>query len=85
MCGLLPDQFFALTPLEYLDVLEAAEWREAREMRKIAYAVAHILSPNFQAGITIDYAMHSMMGGDPEEEIKNRRKQRIARMFEDVE
>lgn len=85
MCGLRPKQFFALTPLEYLDVLEAAEWREAREMRKLAYAVAHILSPNFKPGMTVGEAMRSIAGGDPEEEIEAVRKRRIARMFDGEE
>ncbi len=85
MCGLLPDQFSALTPLDYLDVLEAAEWREAREMRKIAYYVAHLLSPNFKPGITIGEAMRSIAGEDQGEEIQAVRKKRIAHMFEDGE
>jgi len=82
LCGLLPKQFFALTPLEYLDVLEAAEWREAREMRKIAYYVAHLLSPNFKPGITIGEAMRSIAGEDQGEDIQAVRKKRIARMFD---
>lgn len=75
LCGLTPDTFGALTIPQFYSMLEAAYWREARQRRMIARAVACLVTP--KPGFTTSDVEASILGGEPEDDICEARAARL--------
>jgi hypothetical protein len=80
LCGLRPDQFWALTVPEFQDMLEAATWQEARMRKLIAASVLQLLAPYAKHPLDIGWELETMFHGDPEKRVEQERDSRLRRM-----
>jgi len=78
LCGLKPEEFDRLTLPEYQSLLEAAYWKEARQIKLLASALAHLLSPYLEHPTPIPFLVDDLLGGDPVAEVERTRTLRLA-------
>lgn len=78
LCGLSPETFAALTVPEFHSLLEAAYWREARQVKLMAQMVAQLLRPYMKETQNTEFFVDDLLGGDPVSQVETARAQRLA-------